>query len=500
MLSPGATVTTRLAGPYVRVQDNCGPISESTTCDDPLDLRVGPGTDCAVPEGSSAGNTHASRSGFFHLNRSMEKGRAWLPANNWLKQQLVDNVNINATCNAYWNGSVNFYKSGGGCRNTGEIMGVFVHEWGHGIDQNDGGGYDNPSEAYADVVAFFETRESCIGRGFFVSQNCDGYGNACLDCTGIRDQDWDMHANHAPSTPGGFIQNNCSGGGGPCGKEEHCEGYLVGETVWDLATRDLVTTGGLDAASAWQLAEKMFYKSRAGSGGNAYNCALAQRRRLRRPAAGSTSSALIDDDDGNLNNGTPHAASIFAAFKRHGISCGAVSDASNQNSSSCPSLAKPVITTKAQTNAVELNWAAVPNAAQYQILRSDLGCDRGQIIIDSAAAPATTYTDFDLGNDFTVYYRVQAVGSNGACESPVSDCVGASAAPFAGNVRFTAGSYGCSNQVTLRVRDANVVGPSVTVTVWSTTEPVARDARAERDRPRLREVRGDDPHDLRPPA
>jgi len=467
---PGATVSTRLAGPYVRVSDNCGAISESTTCDDPLDLRTGPGTDCAVPEGSSPGNTHASRSGFYHLNRSMEKGRAWLPANNWLKSQLVDNVNINATCNAYWNGSVNFYKSGGGCRNTGEIMGVFVHEWGHGIDQNDGGGYDNPSEAYADIVAFFETRESCIGRGFFVSQNCSGYGDTCLDCTGIRDQDWDMRTNHTPATPTGFIQNNCSGGGGPCGKEEHCESYLVGEAVWDLAARDLVTTGGLDPDSAWQLAEKLFYRSRNGSGGNAYNCALPSS-----DGCGTNSwfhkFRLIDDDDGNLNNGTPHAASIFAAFNRHKIACGTASDPSNQDSTGCPSLARPTVSTKAQTNAVEVSWGAVPSASRYNILRSDLGCDRGQIIVDTVNAPATSYVDADLGNDFTVYYRVQAVGSNGACESAVSNCAGAAGAPFAGTVRFLQGSYGCSNAVVLRVRDANVTGTSVTVTVWSTTEP-----------------------------
>ncbi len=330
----GSTITTTLAGPYVRVQDNCGPISESTTCDEPLDLSVGPGTDCAVPPGDSPGNTHSSRSGFFHLNRSMEKGRAWLPANNWLKQQLVDNVNINSTCNAYWDGAVNFYKSGGGCRNTGEIMGVFVHEWGHGIDANDGGGYDNPSEAYADIVAFFETRESCIGRGFFESQNCDGYGNACLNCTGIRDQDWDKHVNHAPSTPSGFIQNNCGGGGGPCGKEEHCEGYLAGEAVWDLAARDLPAMG-LDTASAWQTAERLFYVSRSGSGGNAYNCALPNA-----DGCGTGSwfhkFRVADDNDGNLNNGTPHAAAIFAAMNRHKIACGNATDPANQNSSFLP--------------------------------------------------------------------------------------------------------------------------------------------------------------------
>uniref|UniRef100_UPI00325FA66F hypothetical protein n=1 Tax=Sphingomonas sp. TaxID=28214 RepID=UPI00325FA66F len=77
-------------------------------------------------------------------------------------------VNINQTCNAVWNGSaVNFYKSGGGCNNTGEIAGVFLHEWGHGLDQNDGGGFDNPSEAYADVTSIMgpvTKRAVCVRR------------------------------------------------------------------------------------------------------------------------------------------------------------------------------------------------------------------------------------------------------------------------------------------------------------------------------------------------
>jgi hypothetical protein len=36
--------------------------------------------------------------------------------------------------------------------NTGEIAGVFLHEWGHSFDQNDGGGTDNPGEAYGDIT------------------------------------------------------------------------------------------------------------------------------------------------------------------------------------------------------------------------------------------------------------------------------------------------------------------------------------------------------------
>ncbi len=462
----GATIRTTLAGPYIRVHDTCGAVAETTTCDDPLDLGQGPGTDCVVPAGHSVGDTHSARSSFYHLNRVMQKGRAWLPDNAWLRSQVTDNVNLNSTCNAFWDGgSVNFYKSGGGCRNTGEIAGVFVHEWGHGLDNNDGGGYDNPSEAYADIVAFFETRESCVGRGFFMSGNCSGYGDACLDCTGIRDQDWNMHASHTPVTAA-WVQANCGGGGGPCGGEVHCEGYLVAEVLWDLATRDL-PAAGLDPATAWQTAEKLFYLSRKGSGGNAYNCSGSTSDGC---GAGSWFQKILlsDDDDGNLGNGTPHAAAIFAAFKRHGIACGSASDPANQNSTTCGTLAKPQVAATPGSNSVTLNWNPVPGAAKYRILRNDLGCERAQIIIDNAAAPGTSYVDDGLPNSFTFYYRVQAV--NGACESPVSECVSTAGQPFAGRVRFDAPAYGCAGSISLSVKDGNVAGASLTVTVASDSE------------------------------
>jgi hypothetical protein len=38
-------------------------------------------------------------------------------------------MNIKNTCNAYYNGNVNFYRSGNGCGNTGEIAAIFDHEW-----------------------------------------------------------------------------------------------------------------------------------------------------------------------------------------------------------------------------------------------------------------------------------------------------------------------------------------------------------------------------------
>lgn len=466
----GSTATTALAGRYVRVNDTCGPISQSVTCDSDLDLGVSAGTDCVVPAGASPGDTHSARSSFYHINRIQEHARAWLPSNVWLTQQLTDNVNLNQTCNAYWNGSsVNFFKSGGGCANTGELAGVFLHEWGHGLDANDGGGMDNPSEAYADITSLMQTHVSCIGRGFEPGVNCGGYGDACLNCTGIRDQDWNQHASHTPATPAGFLTTNCGGGGGPCGKEVHCESYVSAETMWDLATRDL-PAAGLDTASSWQLADKLWYKSRDGSGGNAYNCALPSSDGC---AATSWFSKVRvqDDDDGNLANGTPHAAAIFAAFDRHKIACGAAGDASNQNSSSCPAIAAPVLTTTAGSSSVGLSWTPVANAATYRILRNDAGCNAGSTIIATVTAPTTTYTDTGLANGFAEYYHVQAVGTNAACDGVLSNCSNATPQPFAGTVKLDASAYNCASTITITVTDANIGASTTTSTIASNAEP-----------------------------
>ncbi|MGH9379895.1 MAG: hypothetical protein ACRD2Z_04705, partial [Thermoanaerobaculia bacterium] len=81
--SEGALATT-LSGLYVRMNDNCGAIAESAASGD-LDLGAGPGTDCEVPAGDhSPGDTHASRTGFYELNRLVEQARGHLPGNAWL--------------------------------------------------------------------------------------------------------------------------------------------------------------------------------------------------------------------------------------------------------------------------------------------------------------------------------------------------------------------------------------------------------------------------------
>src|SRR6185436_13440161 len=101
--------------------------------------------------------------------------------------QLTTNVNLNLTCNAFWSPgaqNVNFYRSGGGCRNTGEIAAVFDHEWGHGMDDNDAAGIlSNSSEGYADVAAIYRLQASCVGHGFF--QTTDHGCGPTSDGTGL---------------------------------------------------------------------------------------------------------------------------------------------------------------------------------------------------------------------------------------------------------------------------------------------------------------------------
>jgi hypothetical protein len=120
---------------------------------------------------------------------------------------------------------------------------------------------------------------------------------------------------------------------------------------------------------------------------------------------------------------------------------------------------------------VSLSWTASANAANYLILRTDVGCDYSQNVVDTVAAPSTSYTDTDLPNDFTLYYRVQAQGSNTACESAVSNCVAVAAQPFAGSIKLDKSKYSCSATIVLTVTDANVGAPTVEATIFSDTEP-----------------------------
>jgi subtilisin-like proprotein convertase family protein len=424
---PDSSVETNLVGPYVRIVDTCGPASEFGTCGGGLDLGLKRGENCSAAPGDSAGNTAAARTSYYHVNRVAEIARFYDPSNAWLRNPLTVNVNLSSSCNANWDRTaINMFGAGGNCNNTGENTDILVHEWGHGYDQNDGGGVDRPSEAYSDVVAILTTRDSCMGRGTYNDgSTCTGYGDTCLTCTGFRDFDWNARQAKTPATPTGFAQPRCpsdtSGFSGPCKREPHCESYVSSEAFYDLATRDL-PAAGIDQDSAWQLVDRLWYQTRPGSGGDAYTCLLPLSN-----SCGATSwyqrMRVADDDDGDLANGTPHAAELFAAFNRHKIACGGANDRTNKNSSNCPALAAPVVTRTMTAAGVELGWAPVTGAAEYRVYRGELGCNRQQVPLVALPSSQTTYVDDSRDSEVLRSYRVQAFGTQRACAGPVSNCV-----------------------------------------------------------------------------
>lgn len=438
------TTQTTLTGKFLKIYDICGAISESASGS--INLGGTNGQHDCTSSGSSPGNTASARSVYYEVSKLQEMARGYLPYNVWLQGRMTAFVNIYDTCNAYWDdsdGSVNFYQSGGGCRNTGEIASVFDHEWGHGLDYNDGNGYSNPSESYADIAALYRLQSSCLGHGFFqtLNQGCgmtaDGTGynvnesqtggyHCAENCSGVRDADWNKHTDHVPDTPANFVCTECFidpyGYNGPCGREAHCESAVDRQAAWDFAARDLQTAPfNYDSNTAFLIANRIFYQS-SGNIGDWHACSCSGSASN---GCGATNAYMqwlaADDDDGDLSNGTPHMTAIYNAFNRHGIACSTPVPV-NSGCSGAPASA-PVATLMSGSSQVELSWNEVPGATKYQIFRSegDSGCDIGKALIATVTG-TPSYTDAALANDRQYCYTVMAVGSPDACFSPASTC------------------------------------------------------------------------------
>jgi Calx-beta domain len=420
-------MSTTLNGQYMRMNDTCGAINETSAGD--IDLGVSAGTDCVVPAGHSVGDTHSSRSGFYELNRIKEQARAYLPANAWLQAQLTANMNLNQTCNAFWNGTtVNFFKSSAQCRNTGEIAAIFDHEWGHGLDDNGiNGNVTNPGEAIADIRSTMRLDNSCVGRGFFKNQVCGGYGDPCTGtpatgCTGVRDADF---ANHVSGLPHGitWILSNCGGGAGPCGREVHCEGQVGSEAAWDLQFRDLrAGPFNYDESTALELSTRLWYLG-AETMTNYYTCA-AGCNTAGTCGCGATGAYMLllaaDDDNGNINDGTPHMAAINSAFTRHQLQCN-VPAVVNSGCAGGPTTAT-TLTAVATGGGVNLSWTPVAGASMYGVFRTEgvQGCNYGKIKIGETAN--TNFSDTGLLDGRSYFYSILPIGANPACLGLMSNC------------------------------------------------------------------------------
>src|SRR6185295_7010238 len=375
--APAGLLTSKLNGQFVRILDRCGAISANTDVSGnlPFGIQLPGTTNCETSGIGGLGNTRSSRSAFYWVNRAKEFSRGWLPSLSWLGQKLSANVNGSPLCNAFWNGStLNFFQALAPCRNTGELPGVVIHEFGHGLDSNDGNGTPaelGTGESNGDVLAALMLHTSCLGEGFHATE-CSGSGDACIGCTGVRDIDFAHHVSNTKHTVGNFTQPLCptsSDYRGPCGREGHCESIIPSETVWDFVNRELPNPGG---AAAWNLMERLWFLSRPTATQsftcntnqatwNANGCNIGSLWKVLRAA---------DDDDGNLANGTPHGTALFSVFLDHGISC-FTDPGTGITFSGCTPPPVPVVTATPLDERVQLVWASAGSQIVYDLYRND---------------------------------------------------------------------------------------------------------------------------------
>lgn len=204
------------------------------------------------------------------------------PSFAYASQRITANVSRPQTCNAYWDGTINFYVQGGAqnCANTGEIMGVVQHEFGHGVQDAILGwqGDQGLGEGNGDILSNLMLLDPVIGRGFFLDQ-CAG---------GIRNSANDLRY------PDDVI-----------GIEIHAAGQVIAGFHWDALERLIAT-----------------YGSEAGQTKCAYTWHFG--RVLRRPTTQPDqvfATFVADDDDGDLTNGTPDRSLYCVGAERHGFNC-----------------------------------------------------------------------------------------------------------------------------------------------------------------------------------
>lgn len=434
------TLRTRLDGRYIRMLDECGPIDESADVGD-IDLGSGPGTGCSEPEGDhSWGDTHATRTGFYELNRMAEQARGYLPGNFWLNRPLTANVNLSEPwffCNAYWDGvNVAYANWGGLCYDMGEIAAVLDHEWGHGMDDNDTDWtVSSPGEGIADIFAQNRLNDSCLGRGYSIPyDHCDGYGDTCLTCSGVREADWAKRESGQPHDIEWILEpfygsrGGCDGltgdeDVGPCGEEVHCEGSVVSEAMWDLVHRDLMGYAGsdfdYDVHTALELGTRLSYYG-SSNVGNWYQCATDGTGGCNADG-GYLNYLAVDDDNGDLSDGTPHMSAISAAFERHQLAC-PTPTVQDSGCADGPSVAPTNVVATTLDKGVHLTWDPVPGAGEYWIFRTEgvRGCAFGKSRV--GVTTRTEFAESGLRNGLEVFYTVVAVGANDACTSPMSAC------------------------------------------------------------------------------
>ena len=278
---PGAgvtPVTAELRGSFVDVRrDDVDPPGSG---DAHFSGLTSPGGTLDIAWGDAGYSHDAERDAYYHGNVAHDHLKQLDSLATLLDYPMPFDVNYPyANCNAVWTGlGIYLFVAGSGCVNSATAGSVIYHEYGHAVNDavyvGDGitMGMMNGSlqEGTADLNAAFITDEPRIGSGFF------GPG------TWVRNLETTLR----------WPDDEVS--------DPHVNGLMLAGAFWDL--RKVL---GLAAT------ERLSHQAKHGHPDDPHDGIAFSEMFLE--------TLVADDDDGDLANGTPHAATICAAFSAHGI-------------------------------------------------------------------------------------------------------------------------------------------------------------------------------------
>jgi hypothetical protein len=417
-----------LSGPYSSVLDGCG---DSSVSGDSTGLAFGATfrTDCVSSVPGPPGDNSASRTATWHVNRIRDLYRAYDAQSAWLDDPATIRTNFMEECANYFDGENIVLNWNGGsqtCSNAGDGGEEVDHEWGHAYQWETKGFFADAAtrEAYGNVTSLLQFHNHCIGRGFWLS----GLG-ITPTCSGFQETEfagWDPPLPALPQNVGDLPYSCPSdtsiNGGGIAGYEGHCEGHIMTQAMFELGTalaqKYGTATGWDKLLRLWIAAGPMqihaWRVTNTGPPIVADGCD---------PSNWFETLRIADDDDGDLSNGVPDGAEIFAAFNHHGIAC-PLDPFADVDVPTCPALQAPSVflTYSSQDDSETVSWTPVPGATAYRVLRSELGPEGAFTPIATTGPEESSYVDPDGTKLALHWYSVVALGT-GNCESPLATVV-----------------------------------------------------------------------------
>lgn len=221
------------------------------------------------------------RDTYYHVTTWHDRLKGIAPDWTDMDYPLPANVNLQQSCNAFWDGAaINMFHQAGNCANTGQIGDIIVHEYTHGTTDFMYGPNDPPSDMHEG--------NSDVASNAYINSPIEGAGFYTYDCVnGIRNSDNDMR-----------WPDDLNG-------EGHHDGQIISGFHWHARAALIQQLGYDDGArvevTLWHYA-----------------------RELGLPHSQPEQvwwNFLTDDDNGNLDDGTPHWSALCQAATRHGFSC-----------------------------------------------------------------------------------------------------------------------------------------------------------------------------------